>query len=100
MKTNTTANMLFVLGPFIAAGLFLILLSPFLINSIIAGCYVLGLLLLIMAKWPLFRKNVWFSFGPQKLDSSNRKIYFQAYKILSAGVIVNIIALLTLHMRN
>ena len=98
MNTNTTANMIFVLGPFIAAGLFLILISPFLMHSIIAGCYVLGLSLLIVAKWPLFRKNVWISFGPQKLDAANRKIYFQAYKVLSAGVIINVIAFFTLKM--
>jgi len=100
MQTNTIANMLFVLGPFIAFGVFLILTSSLFTYSIIAGCYVLGLSLLIMAKWPLLQRKFWFSFGPEKPDSNNRKIYHQAYRVLTAGVIINIIAFFTKHLWN
>ena len=100
MKTNTLANMLFVLGPFIALGVCLILTNSLLTKSIITGCYVLGLSMLIMAKWPLFQKNIWHDFGPGKLDSNNRKIYRPGYRILTIGVIINIIAFFTLQVWN
>lgn len=86
-------DMLFVLGPFLAVGVCLILADPFFTNWIIAGCYALGLVLLLIAKSSLFRKGTQASAGTEKPDSQNRKIYRQAYVMLGVGLLINIFAI-------
>lgn len=48
----------------------------------------LGFAALVVAKWPLSRKEFWLSFGPSGLAPLGRKLYWAAYVMLACGLLV------------
>jgi hypothetical protein len=44
------------------------------------GCF--GVLLLLIARWPLYRQHQFLSFGPGRLPKLHRKVYWLAYAVI------------------
>lgn len=47
---------------------------------------VVGMVLLFLAKLPLYRQRQFFTFGPRRLDHDHRIIYWLAYAFVGASV--------------
>jgi hypothetical protein len=52
------------------------------------GTACFGILLLLVARWPLYRQHQFFNFGPSKLPSLHRKFYWLAYAAIIAAVLL------------
>ena len=50
------------------------------------GC--LGVGLLFLARWPLYHRDRFFSFGPDGLSGVHRKLYWLAYSFVVASVLL------------
>jgi hypothetical protein len=50
------------------------------------GCF--GVLLLLIARWPLYRQHQFLSFGPGKLPGIHRKLYWLAYAVIVSAVLL------------
>jgi hypothetical protein len=50
------------------------------------GC--MGVSLLFLARWPLYKQGRFFSFGPGGLSSGHRKLYWLAYSFVVASVLL------------
>jgi hypothetical protein len=87
-KSNAIANTLIMFAPIILMMLFLRVMSPILTLCILGTAYILGLTMLIRSKWSLFHQNIWFSFGPGKLDVENRRRYIKGYAIIVCAMIL------------
>jgi hypothetical protein len=47
---------------------------------------VVGILLLFLARLPLYRRRQFFSFGPRQLDRPHRKLYWWAYGFVVVSI--------------
>jgi hypothetical protein len=54
---------------------------------------ILGVVLLFFARLPLYKKRIFFSFGPARLDQYHRKLYRRAYSILVLSIIIDLFML-------
>src|SRR5438045_2729502 len=68
-------------------------LSVFL-AAVVAG--VAGVALLFFARLPLYRRGLFFSFGPRLLDARHRKLYWRAYGLVALSVLVMVSLLVAL----
>ena len=96
-RLELAANLLFVLGPYAIGMLILIFLMPSLTMLASLTSFGIGLSLLVCAKYDLFKRGIWFSFGSSRRNTASRNAYHQAYVLIAVGVALNLIALLTLH---
>jgi len=51
-------------------------------------CAIIGIALLFVAKWPLYRDGKFFTFGPRTLPSRYRGLYYIAYAFIGAAVLL------------
>jgi hypothetical protein len=79
--------------------LILTLLRP-LLHALPAALYWLGLgtggigiILLFFARLPLYRQGRFWTFGPQHLDRSHRRLYWVAYLLVAACILLFLILL-------
>ncbi len=56
----------------------------------------IGVVLLFLARLPLYRSGQFFTFGPRLLDSVHRRLYQWAYGFVTASVIVLVLLLVFL----
>ncbi len=56
-----------------------VLLLPFALS-------IVGLILLIISKVSLFRRGIWFSFGPKLMTRGYARLYKLAYVLIGTGV--------------
>ena len=96
-RLELAANLLFVFGPFATGMLILILLMPWLTILASLACFGIGLAVLVYARCDLFKRGVWFSFGPSHMNTASRKAYCQAYSFIVVAVALNLISQLTLY---
>jgi hypothetical protein len=54
---------------------------------------IVGTVLLFFARLPLYRQRQFFSFGPRHLDRAHRRLYWLAYLIVGASVVLLLILL-------
>ena len=54
--------------------------------GIVAG--IIGVVLLFLARLPLYRSGQLFTFGPRLLDISHRRLYRWAYAFVAASVLM------------
>jgi hypothetical protein len=50
-----------------------------------------GVVLLFMARLPLYRERRFFTFGPGALDQRHRRLYRWAYGFIAAGVVLMVL---------
>jgi hypothetical protein len=55
----------------------------------------IGFATLVIAKWPLSRKEFWVSFGPSRLSPPRRKLYWAAYCMLAFGLLLALFGLVS-----
>ena len=61
--------------------------------GIVCLCYTFGVAAMIKAKWPLFQRGVWTSFGPSRLSPQRRRIYWTGYALIAIGIVLNLMVL-------
>lgn len=92
-KHELTANAVFLLP--IVAGLGFVLVTLWPVNLVVmVTLYVCGLVDLVYAKLPLFRRRVFNSFGPSYIPRQRRDAYFRGYKRSAFGMAVNVLVLI------
>jgi hypothetical protein len=52
------------------------------------GAGVLGAILLFVARLPLYKQRRFWTFGPKQLDQTHRRIYWLAYALVAASLLV------------
>jgi hypothetical protein len=57
---------------------------------------VLGVGLLFFARLPLYRRGMFFSFGPRLLDARHRKLYWRAYGLVAVSIFVMVALIVAL----
>jgi hypothetical protein len=72
------------------AGLALVGPIPFWLS--LAGASV-GVVLLFLAKLPLYQEKKFFTFGTKSLDAKHRKIYLIAYRFIGISIIALLLAI-------
>ena len=90
--------MIIFFGPFLLLAFYVVATTPLFVIPAISILYLIGLTLLAVSKHSLFRNGIWFSFGPSKLDTKNRRRYFNAYGIIATGMLINLTSLLFLNI--
>jgi hypothetical protein len=55
-----------------------------------------GVVLLFLARLPLYRQRRFFAFGPKLLDESHRRLYRWAYGFICLGGLLLLLTLLAL----
>jgi hypothetical protein len=98
---NVSLDMLVLLGPFlvlpcvaILASLPLAIIAQLKTGDLFAlyrlglGTGALSVILLFIARLPLYRKRRFWAVGPGNLDPKHRRIYWLAYILLAATVMV------------
>lgn len=63
---------------------------------IASGLAVIGIILLFIARLPLYRQGGFFTFGPKALPESHRKIYRVAYGFIGVSVVMMLALLVVL----
>ena len=58
------------------------------------GFAVVGIVLLALAKLPLYRQRRFFSFGSRFLDSPHRRLYRLAYGMVAASIVLLLLLIL------
>lgn len=56
----------------------------------------IGIVLLFLARLPLYRQRRFFAFGPKLLDESHRRLYRWAYRFICLGGLLMLLTLLAL----
>jgi hypothetical protein len=62
--------------------------NPSIILSLPFACSAAGLLLLIIAKLSLYRRGIWFSFGPKQMTRTYATLYKAGYILIGLGVLL------------
>jgi len=52
---------------------------------------LVGIVLLFIAKWPLYRQGKYFSFGSKGLQESRRKVYWTAYVFIGVSLLTTLL---------
>ena len=52
------------------------------------GVAVIGVILLSIARLPLYRRRQFFAFGPRLLDATHRRLYWAAYVLIGVSVLL------------
>jgi len=60
------------------------------------GLAIIGIVLLFIARLPLYRQRRFFTLGPGALDEPHRRIYRWAYRFIAASVLLLLLLYLTL----
>jgi len=86
-------------GILISSAIFLAFFIPILMDirtAFFPGgiAIIIGFILFLIAKFSVFKKGFWFSFGPKMMGPKFKKLYFSGYGLLLIGV-----ALLFLSMK-
>jgi hypothetical protein len=77
----------------LSAGLF----APILLCDVLIAAYVTcsllagGLVCLILSKASLFRRHIWFSFGPALMSKKYAVLYKFAYGLMCAGILFTLL---------
>jgi hypothetical protein len=50
------------------------------------GAGILGILVLFVARLPLYRRHKFWTVGPRELDRTHRRLYWLAYAFVAAGL--------------
>lgn len=50
-----------------------------------------GIVLLFVAKWPLYRQGTYFTFGPKGLPEPRRKVYWTAYAFIGVSLLTTLL---------
>ena len=93
MRKAELAINLALLSPIIVGILLGCLFSTPLNIGLVCLCYAIGLAALVRAKWSLFRRGVWVSFGPSRLAPEMRRVYWTGYAFVVIGAFLNIVVL-------
>lgn len=54
---------------------------------------LVAVVLLFVARLPLYRQRRWFTMGPRHLSGIHRRLYFAAYLVLSIGAVLMLLAI-------
>lgn len=52
---------------------------------------LVGIVLLFVAKWPLYRRGTYFTFGPKALPEPRRKVYWAAYVFIGVSLLTTLL---------
>ncbi|NLZ06542.1 MAG: hypothetical protein GXY19_15365 [Phycisphaerae bacterium] len=52
---------------------------------------LVGIVLLFIAKWPLYRQGTYLTFGPKALPEPRRKIYRVAYALIGVSLLTTLL---------
>ncbi len=96
-RHELTVNLLLAFGPFAVGLAALVLLTTMLTILLSLACFVTGLVLLVYAKYNLFQRGIWVSFGTAQMHVTASKAYLQAYGFIVIGVATTLIAQLTFY---
>ena len=66
----------------------------FLVEAIAIGC--IGVVLLFVAKMPLYRQHKYFSFGPRLLSPKRRRLYWISYGFIGTSILIMALLLIVL----
>ncbi len=98
-KLEFAVNLVF-LSPMLVGILLVCLFSTPLNIGVVCLCYAIGLAALVRAKLPLFRHNVWVSFGPSRISPELRRAYWTGYAFVIIGAFLNLVVLAILVRRH
>ena len=98
-KFELAVNLVFF-SPILVGILLVCLFSTPLNMGVVCLCYAIGLAALVRAKLPLFRRNVWVSFGPSSLSPELRRAYWTGYAFIVIGAFLNLVVLAILTRRH
>ncbi|GAB5403923.1 MAG: hypothetical protein Aurels2KO_21540 [Aureliella sp.] len=90
-KADSAAGLIFLM-PLFAAIVTVCLLSTPMTVFVAFTCYVLGIVSLVHAKLSLFRRGVWWSFGPSRVTPEYRRSYWSGYALIVVGILFNVAA--------
>ncbi len=97
-RAELAANLIMSFGPLVAAlaiaAVLTIRSEPLASAWACLALWAAGLMLLFVAKLSLFRRGVWISWGPGRMPSSLRRVYFAGYALIAAGAAVCLILIL------
>lgn len=62
------------------------------------GFAVVGVILLVVARLPLYRRRCFFTFGPSELDASHRRLYRRGYGFVAISVFLFLFLVALLHV--
>lgn len=98
------AILAFNLSPLIALLVVAMLLPPllntmhgdptFMLEAMAIGC--VGVVLLFIAKLPLYRQHKFFCFGPRLLPPRQRKLYWISYGFIVTSILIMVLLLIIL----
>ncbi len=54
---------------------------------------VIGVFLLFFARFPLYRRKIFFSFGTAFLDKKHKTLYFISYAFIISGILLSFLRL-------
>ncbi len=89
--------------PMVAIGLLAAIIGPRLFNDpsiILMLPFALlgaGFVCLIISKLSLYKKGIWFSFGPKHMSKGYAKFYKTAYFLMGGGVLLLLLMLIAMH---
>ena len=66
----------------------------FLLGAIAIGC--IGVVLLVIAKLPLYRRHQYFSFGPRLLSPGHRRLHWISYAFSGTSILILVLLLIVL----
>jgi len=66
----------------------------FLRAGMVIGC--IGVLLLFVAKTPLYRQHKYVSFGPRLLSPKHRRLYWVSYGFIGTSILIMVLLLIVL----
>ncbi len=98
-KFELAANLVF-LSPILVGILLVCLFSTPLNIGVVCLCYAIGFAAIVRAKLPLFRRNVWVSYGTTRLSPELRRAYWTGYAFIVIGVFLNLVVLAILARRH
>lgn len=67
----------------------------FFLEAMAIGC--VGLVLLLIAKMPLYRQHKYLCFGPRLLPPKQRKLYWISYGFIGTSILIMVLLLIVLH---
>ncbi len=70
----------------------------FLLETMAIGC--IGVVLLFIAKMPLYRQHKYVSFGPRMLPAGHRKLYWISYGFIGTSILIMVLLLIVLRSTN
>jgi hypothetical protein len=85
-----------LLAGLISSGIWSIRAGELVIPALAATCALTGVVLLFIARLPLYRQGRFFTTGPRLLDASHRQIYRWSYRFLTVGALLMIFILAAL----